>query len=282
MLENKIGFIGEGWGGVSVAKGLKDNFTVEYLSDDEQIVSILGASKHRRLVSISDFTAKILVCAGYKPIIDEEYLKKYTIVNIHYSLLPKYRGLHSSAWAVMNGENELGLSFHLMNNYIDDGDIIHQKAFDNDGVTSLVEYMQYMNDYVENNVANVLKKFINGEIIPQKQDKSKASWVGKRSKRHNLIDFNKNNVYLKRLFRVLSPPYPYPYFTYKKEEFKVLEYKYHFSEINTDTSRILNIDNEGVWVKISDGYCILKHIVNKENQKIDFSFFKIGTLVNND
>lgn len=280
MLENKVGFIGEGWGAISACKGLEKVFNVEYLSDDEIISTIFDKDNHKKVASISDFESKILVCAGYKPIIKEECLKKYIIINIHYSLLPKYRGLHSSAWAIMNGEKELGLSFHLMNNYIDDGDIIHQKAFENDGETSLVEYMEQMNSYVEANIAEVLIKFINKEIYPEKQDKSKASWVGKRGKNHNLIDFTQGSIYLKRLFRVLSPPYPRPYFVYKGKEFRVLQYDYHFSDVAADNARILNIDNDGLWIKMSDGYCILKHIVDDEGRNIDFSNFKIGAFVN--
>lgn len=59
-------------------------------------------------------------------------MNKNKIINIHYSLLPKYRGYHSTVWAIINDEKYLGLTIHEMSEYIDDGDIIYQYKVEND------------------------------------------------------------------------------------------------------------------------------------------------------
>lgn len=54
----------------------------------------------------------LVITAGYKPLIPQEVIEKSKIINIHYSLLPKYRGLHSIIWALLNGEEYVGYSIH--------------------------------------------------------------------------------------------------------------------------------------------------------------------------
>ena len=231
--------------------------------------------------NIDELSNKTIVFAGYNSIVNSELIKKNTSINIHYSLLPKYRGLHSTAWEIINAETELGLTIHLMTSFIDDGPIIFQKSFKNDNVSTLSDYMKIKNNFIAKNLGDIVVKYLNNEIITIEQDKKKASWVGKRGKKHNLIDFNQDSHYAKRLFRVLSPPYPYPSIIYMGLKYFVKGFKFHGSSINTDIGRILNVDDEGVWVKNNDGYLILKNINNENNEAVPYSFFKIGNYLNN-
>ena len=61
----------------------------------------------------------------------------------------------------------------------------------------------------------------------------------------------------------------------------VKEFKFHYSSIKTDLGRILNVDDEGVWVKNKDGYLILKNINSEKNEFVPYSHFKIGNYLNN-
>lgn len=278
-MKNRIGFAGDGWGALSAVKSLKKMFTLEFLTNDKNIVAEL-TNNHYQVNNFNEFKSKIIICAGYTSIIPQKILEKHNLVNIHYSLLPKYRGLHSTAWAIMNGETELGLSIHEMNEYIDDGDIIHQKSFINDDKSSATHYMELMNEYIDKHLGSIINYYIQGKIIPVKQDKSKASWVGKRSLKHNILDFAQGNEVIKRLLRVLTPPYPAPYVIYKNDIYNVGNITFHNSNIQTDISRILNIDNEGIWVKSKDGYIIIKNIFLEDNHLIQYSNFKIGEYFN--
>ncbi|MEM9649892.1 MAG: formyltransferase family protein, partial [Bacteroidota bacterium] len=130
MLKGKIGFAGEGWGAVSAVKGLKKNFEIQALTEDETVLSEMD-STDTAVNFFEEFECEIVVCAGYRPLIKKEILEKYDVINIHYSLLPAYRGLHSTAWAILNGEEELGLTIFRINQFMDDGPIIYQKAFEN-------------------------------------------------------------------------------------------------------------------------------------------------------
>ena len=75
-------------------------------------------------------------------------LSKKIIINTHPSLLPKYRGVHALAWAMINMEEELGFSIHLMNEYVDDGDILEQFRVKYENQTAK-EMLKLFDDYVE-------------------------------------------------------------------------------------------------------------------------------------
>lgn len=276
---NKVGFLGEGWGALAAISSLEKYFGIEYMGKDDKIISLLS-NKHTIINHLEDFNCAYIICSGYKPIINKKFLNKHKVINIHYSLLPKYRGMHSTAWAIINDEDKLGLSIHIMNEFIDDGPIIHQKEFTNDKKSSAPQYIDRFNKYIQQNLCDILILYFNEKITPKEQNKELASWVGIRSDKHNYIDFKQTNSQIKRLFRVLSEPYPLPKIKYKNQQYNVTRIEFKQSVIIADLSRILNIDNEGVWVKSKDGYCILKEIKDEKNEIIPLSLFRIGKYIN--
>ena len=279
MQRAKIGFAGEGWGAVSTLIGLQKYFDLECLTKDDSVKNkLLGNSN--LIESFDDFISELIVCAGYRPIIPKKQLLKFEIINIHYSLLPAYRGLHSTAWAIMNGEKKLGLSIYKMNEFIDDGPIIFQKEFKNDALSSATFNMELMNQYVEDNIAKIIRRYLQDKLTPVSQEKSQASWVGQRSQTHNLIDFSKGFEYCQRLFRVLQSPYPKPQILYKTNLYTVGKVKFHNSNIIADISRILNIDDDGIWVKSADGYTILDELKDIDGNSINNHHFKLGNYLN--
>ena len=184
MKENKtkktIGFIGNGWGAVAAVKSLKENFILHYSTNDNKVVNELIKQKaYLRFDKIEDLDNKIIISAGYTSIVHPKLIESHTIINVHYSLLPKYRGLHSTAWEIMNDEEKLGLSIHIMTSFIDDGPIIYQKSFKNDKISSATDYIKIKNKFIANNLGNIVLKYLNNELIPIEQDKKEASWVGK-------------------------------------------------------------------------------------------------------
>ena len=122
----QIIFAGEAHGGVAAFKSLQSSFNcIEVLTDDKIIINMMRESDIR-VFSFAECQSSLGVCAAYRPLIKKDILKKMTIINTHPSLLPKYRGVHALAWAMINMEEELGFSIHLMNEYVDDGDILEQ------------------------------------------------------------------------------------------------------------------------------------------------------------
>lgn len=279
MVLKKIGFVGQGWGAYSAVKSLLNFFFIEFISDDEVVTKLIGKNG-LKINSFSDFSVDLIIIAGYKPIIEKRFTQKFNILNIHYSLLPRYRGLHSIPWAIINGENKLGWTLHQVNEFIDDGPIIYQKSFLNDQKSSATFYMKKLNYDVENNLDSIIIKYLNKKINPVIQDLSKATWFAKRNQHHNIINFDKGIEYCKRLQRVLQSPYPDPIIKYNNITFAVTKLAFENRNSFSENSRIINIDSKGVWVGCPDGYILLLEIKDFEGKEIPYSYFKIGTYIN--
>ena len=91
---------------------------------------------------IFEFSPNYIISIHYRYILSDNILKivQYKAMNLHPSLLPKYRGTKSSVWALINNEKYTGISFHYMNKNIDDGNLLLQKKLkilDSDNAFSL-------------------------------------------------------------------------------------------------------------------------------------------------
>ncbi len=141
---------------------------------------------------IKDLKPDIIVVAAYGKILPKEVLEIPILgcVNIHGSLLPKYRGAAPIQQAVLNGERETGVTTMLMNEGLDTGDILlceRTEIGENETSAELFDRLSYMG-------AELLLKTIDalteGNISPVKQDESKASYAPMLSKNLSKLDFN--------------------------------------------------------------------------------------------
>lgn len=277
-LENRdVMLLGSGWGALAAYKSLIRVFPKLKVVTEDRSLCVRSSLEENDIYS---FKNKLLIFAGYKPIVPATVLQNNLCINIHYSLLPKYRGFHSTVWAILNGESELGLTIHLMSKYIDDGPIIHQYKVNNDFSRTSREYMECFNTYIEAHLGKIIIAFLHGEVQPVQQNKYLATWVGRRKKEDCLIDFNKSLKYQRAFFRALVNPYPLPFIRYKDNEYIVTQVAFHEMNVETHIGRILNIDNEGVWVKCLDGYLIIKEMIDKCGNKVDLEGFMIGVFLN--
>lgn len=277
-MNKRVYLFGNGWGAVAACNGLlKASFEVLILSRD---IELEAAGALYSVASMETLEGALMVFAGYKRIVPASVLEKNTCINVHYSLLPKYRGFHSTVWAILNDEPELGLTVHLMDAFIDNGDILAQYKVKNDYLSTSTAYMQKFNAYIAEHLGTIVRDFIDGKITPSVQDKTLASWVGKRSLEDCRIDFNQPIKYLKAFFRALVPPYPLPFFDSGGMRYHVTDVFFFPSGVITHIGRILNIDDEGLWIKVQDGYLVIKRLVDAKGVSVDFSAFKIGQFVN--
>lgn len=275
-----ICLIVEGWGGLAAYKSIiKGDFDkIELITKDGVITDMAKTDKRTVFCDLNGILSDIVICAGYSKIIKGDLLRKKKFINIHYSILPKYRGFHSTVWAILNDEDHLGLTIHRMNEFIDDGPIIDQYIVFNDKKSTSRYYMEHFNEWVETNLYKVVLNYYNGQIKEKIQDISQATWVGKRNIEDCKLDFNQTNQYIFNFFRALVEPYPLPFIRMRgtKMEYRITKYELLNRKINTHVGRILNIDYNGIYVSTKEGYIILKELRNNNNEIVSFDDFKIG------
>lgn len=116
----------------------------------------------------------IFLSVEFDRIVNPARFKSEDLYNIHFSLLPKYKGCYPSVLPILNDEGETGVTFHKIRRGIDTGEIIDQQAFSIDANDSSLDvYYKLINNGTEVVKRNI-KKILNGDVsyIPQKKEKS--------------------------------------------------------------------------------------------------------------
>lgn len=156
--------------------------------------------------SIISLNPDIIITCAYGQIIPEEliYAPKYDTVNVHASLLPKYRGGAPIHHAIINGEKEIGITIMYTDKGMDSGDIIAKKSFEvdiNDTYDIVSEKMSMLGAEF---LKEVLPSIFEGTNIREKQDENSKTIapIIKREDEH--IDFSKNSSDVHNLIRGLS------------------------------------------------------------------------------
>lgn len=156
---------------------------------------------------IRDFPIDIGVVAAYGQKIPNEILNvpTYGYINVHTSLLPKYRGASPIQWSIINGDKETGVTIMQMTEALDEGDIIMQESMDiasDETGGSLFEKLAIRGG---NMCCMAMVAIENGFVEHIPQDNSKATYVGVIKKDFGAIDFTLEAEYIERMIRALNP-----------------------------------------------------------------------------
>lgn len=165
--------------------------------------------KEKYIAIANEYNPDIVVCIAFGEIVPKEFLKypKYGCINIHFSILPKYRGAVPIQRALLDGERETGISLILMTEGLDEGDVLDiykEEIRDDDTNISLRQRLVKKSTEI---LLPVLKRWVKNEIIPQEQDDSQATycWQKDISKEKAEIDWNMEPEYIERMGRAFLP-----------------------------------------------------------------------------
>lgn len=157
--------------------------------------------------SLKELNPDVIVVAAYGQILPKSVLDlpKFGCVNIHGSLLPKYRGAAPIQQSVLDGEKVTGVTTMLMDVGLDTGDILlkaETEIGENETAGELFDRLAVLGGEL---IVETLDKLKKGEITPQKQDESLATHTSKITKELCPIDFNKSAFEVHNKVRGLNP-----------------------------------------------------------------------------
>ncbi|MDB4754070.1 formyltransferase family protein [Akkermansiaceae bacterium] len=265
---DKVFFVGGGPGGVAAFKSLQTVWdSIEVVTDDDELHQILRGDD-TLVSSINEVSCQQGVMAGYLGLLPKEFVDAHDILNVHYSLLPEYRGLHSVVWAMLNLEKQLGYTVHVVNEHMDDGPIAFQESLEYKGETSW-EVMKKLNALVEQNLGGNVCAYFEGQREVVEQDKRFATWVPRRNLNSCLIDYSWGVRRLKALFKALVRPYPLPALMIRGKRYEVSCGEILSRTYYCDLGRVVNIDDDGVWIKCEDSLLILKELLDDSGRAVD-------------
>lgn len=191
---------------------------------------------HMEEVKTIDYDLSVV--ASFGQILPNEFLEHRLCINVHPSLLPKYRGASPIQSAILNGDKQSGVTIMKVAQEVDAGDIILQKqvALENEYYLQLEERLAKLGGEM---VAEVVKNYQKGQITFTPQQHEKAVKVGKFSKEDGLLDFSLKADELVCKVRALSEEVG-TYFVLNQLNIKVEKLEDVSDEFQVEQGKVLN------------------------------------------
>ncbi|MFD9821238.1 methionyl-tRNA formyltransferase [Streptomyces violascens] len=173
-------------------------------------------------------------------------LPKHGTLNVHDSLLPKYAGFSPLIWALINGESEVGVTAHMMDEVLDAGDIVRQEAVAVGPTDTATDLFHKTVDLIAPVTIGALDLIAAGRTEFTKQDRTQASFFHKRAEEDIRINWNWPADVLARLVRAQSAPYPAAFTFHKGKRLEVLAAVVSEGVYGGTPGRIFYREGEGV------------------------------------
>lgn len=238
--------------------------------------------------TLKSLNADVMVTAAYGQILSQEIIDicPHKILNVHGSLLPKYRGASPIQTAIKNGETQTGITIMQTEIGIDTGDMLDKEVVDideNDTYGTLSEKLSVVG---ANLIVKVLDNLEKGICTFTKQDDEKASHTKMIKKEDTLLDFNNSAKDLVNLVRALNPN-PVAYFYIGTDNFKVYSLKTLEWPQNVPNGTIVEASGKrGLIIKCNDGAVEVLDFQPPSTKRMSAKSYlngkklEIGTIVN--
>lgn len=166
--------------------------------------------------------ADVAIVVAYGRILPEEFLRAPArgCINVHFSLLPKYRGAAPTNWAIVNGETETGVTTMFMEPTLDTGPILLQQSTAIGKTETAPELMQRLSEVGAELLSETLARL--DELTPQPQDHTHATFAPIIKKEDGLIDWSKTGIVIERAIRGFQP-WPTAYTTFNSRRLTIWE-----------------------------------------------------------
>ena len=159
---------------------------------------------------IRDFHPDLLISAHFRQIFSQPLLStaKYGGVNLHTSLLPKYRGRAPINWVIIQGETETGITLHKMKQKVDCGEIYIQKRVEISMEDTALSLYDKLCQIIPDVLPEGIRRVFDPAFTPTVQDESRATYFGRREPKDGLINWDKPALEIYNLVRAVTRPYP--------------------------------------------------------------------------
>ena len=235
---------------------------------DEEFVKTLRA-----------YNPDVMVVVAFGQIIPLSILKmpKYGCVNIHGSLLPKYRGAAPIQWAVLDGEKETGITTILMDEGIDTGDILLKKTIKIDAEETSGSLFDKLMALGAKTILETLDELEKGNLTPTKQGESPTAYAKMLTKAMGLIDFTKSAKELDCFVRGMDP-WPSAYTLLSGKTLKL--WKVRVVEGGGKAGSVIDIDKESFTIACGEGAIEVLEVQLEGKKRMSAGDFLKGSTLN--
>lgn len=218
-----------------------------------------------------------IVVASYGKILPPEILElpARAPLNVHPSLLPKYRGAAPVPWTLINGEKETGVTIFEMDEGMDTGQILYQVKTEinpDENAETLLRRLSFLG-------AEALDKTINlmegGEITPVPQNHSEATYAPVLKKGDGLINWNMKAIEIHNRVRGMNP-WPGVFIVRNGKLLKIWKSNYTSENSSEEKGTVVDVKDDGIYVQTGDGLLVIKELQLEGKKRLAVSDFLRG------
>lgn len=229
----------------------------------------VGADRRSQDIKYRILDIDLIVVIAYAQLIPEKILDmpKYGCINVHGSLLPKYRGAACIQAAILNGDRKTGVTIMKIDKGLDTGPILSQKEIHIKPTDTAGTLYQRLSGLGAELLILTLKKYIAGEIKLKPQNSKKASYVKKLKKQDGHINWTKSAPVIERFIRAMTPwPGAYAKIKNKKQKIKndlilkIIEVEHESVKINGHKTGELLLHNQKLAVQCGQDALIIRKV----------------------
>ncbi len=277
-----LGLLVSGELGFEILKQIVASYEVRFVMTDSKSESIRSYCKDNQIdcyagnprngkaiKALGKPDVDVLLSVNYLFLVEQDVLSipNTFAINIHGSLLPKYRGRTPHVWSIINNESIAGITAHLIDTGCDTGDILEQivvPILENDtGYSLLLKYKNLYGVLVD----SVLRKVEDNTLSFHQQDDSKSTYFPKRTPDDGQINWSWHKERIRNWVRAQAFPYPGAFTFYRGQKIIIDKIEYCDSGFMFDMPDGLIISENPVLVKTSNGVVALEEIRNKIEMK---------------
>lgn len=202
---------------------------------------------------LDELKPEVIVVVAYGKILPDYILSypKYGCVNVHASLLPKYRGAAPIQWAIINGEKVTGVTTMKMDSGVDTGDMLLNAETEIGEYETSEELFERLAKIGGELLIKTLSGLENGTITPKPQEHNKSTHAPMISKETGIIDWGKSAREISKLICGMNS-WPLASTLYKGETLKIVEAKMCNDTLDKQAGEILALE-KGKGLKVSCG-----------------------------
>lgn len=224
-------------------------------------IKVLTPNKIREeYEEILNYKPDVIITCAYGQIVPKQMLiyPDYGCINVHASLLPKYRGASPIQSAIMNGDKTTGVTLMYMEEGLDTGNIIHAKEIEIDDKDTYGTLSDKLSILGRDLLVKTLPVIFEGENFDIPQNDEDATHTVKIKREDERLDFNKTKEELHNFVRALNPT-PYANILVNGEEWKVIE-----TEVGSDSTgevgTVTSVAKDSFGIMCSNGELLIKRI----------------------
>lgn len=226
---------------------------------------------------LRQYNADIMVVIAFGQIIPKEILEMvpYGCVNVHASLLPKYRGAAPIQWSIIDGEAVTGVTTMQMDEGLDTGDMLLKTEVP----ITAEETGESLHDKLAKAGAalcvETLAKLQEGSIVPEKQGESPTAYAKMLDKKLGNIEWTKSAVEIERLVRGLNS-WPSAYTYWNKKVVKIWKASVTDEKSNEQAGTVVKVEKDGFYVQTGNGLLKVLELQIPGKKRMDAGAFLRG------